>query len=300
MKRCIIFNPTARGDKALRFRRELESLASQCTLMPTDAAGAGRRLAKQAALDGFQAIIAAGGDGTVNEVLNGIVDAAPLDPAPKLGVIPLGTVNVFAKELKLPTQLARALDVITQGYSEPVDIPVATLRNEAGGSETRVFAQLGGAGLDSRAIARVRWSWKKKIGPLAYVAAGLEALRETAPCIEIQSEEANASGELVLIGNGRYYGGRIPLFPDATLSDGKIDVVVFPRTNVISLMRFGCGLLTGNPFRFLKVTRWQTRTLSLRCNAPMPFELDGDNVGFLPATITVSPKQIDVLMMKRQ
>lgn len=300
MKRCIIFNPTARGDKALRFRRDLESLADQCTLMPTDAAGAGRRLARQAALDGFQAIIAAGGDGTVNEVLNGLVDAAPLNPAPKLGVIPLGTVNVFAKELNLPTHLGRALEIIARGYSEPVDIPVATLRDATGATETRVFAQLGGAGLDSRAIARVRWSWKKKIGPLAYVAAGLEALRETAPCIEVASEEFSTSGELVLIGNGRYYGGRIPIFPEAKLSDGKIDVTVFPRTNVISLLKFGGGLLTGNPFRFLKAHRWQTRALSLRCSASMPFELDGDNVGFLPATITVSPRPIDVLMPRRQ
>ena len=296
MKVCIVFNPTARGDKAVRFRRELQSLPSEWSLIPTDAPGAGRRLATQAVREGFQTIVAAGGDGTVNEVLNGWLDACGSGPTPKLGVLPLGTVNVFAKELGLPTSLDMALSVIRQGITRWVDVPTAVLQTETGSRESRAFAQLGGAGLDSRAIARVRYPWKRKIGPLAYVVAGLEALRESAPIIEVTSEERSAAGDLVLIGNGRYYGGKITLFPKADLSDGLLDVAVFPKAHLGALLRFGAGLLTGNPHRFGGAVRWQSRRLELRCAGRMPFELDGDNVGLLPASVSMSTRRVAVIV----
>jgi hypothetical protein len=97
---CVIFNPAARGNKARHFRRQLDAIGSQCALKATAAPGDARRLAAEAVDDGFDLIVAAGGDGTVNEVLNGIGDAPDGFARARLGVLPLGTVNVFARELE--------------------------------------------------------------------------------------------------------------------------------------------------------------------------------------------------------
>src|SRR5438477_10710155 len=106
MKTCVIFNPAARGEKANRFREHLGALSAQCALKPTYAAGAGRALASEAVREGFELIVAAGGDGTVNEVVNGIGDEPNGFANVRLGVLPLGTINVFAKELGMPGNFA--------------------------------------------------------------------------------------------------------------------------------------------------------------------------------------------------
>src|SRR5688572_4255603 len=98
MKACVIFNPAARGDKARSFQARLNEISRDAVLKPTNAGGVARRLAAEAAQEGFDTIVAAGGDGTLNEVLNGIVDSDGLNRV-RLGVLPLGTANVFAKEL---------------------------------------------------------------------------------------------------------------------------------------------------------------------------------------------------------
>ena len=115
MRPCVIFNPVAKGDKARRFRDSLESFAADCVLKKTNAAGDARRLATEAIHEGFDLIIAAGGDGTLNEVLNGLGDAPDGFTRACLGVLPLGTVNVFARELGIPLQPEFAWKVIQIG-----------------------------------------------------------------------------------------------------------------------------------------------------------------------------------------
>ena len=109
MRTCVIFNPTARGEKARRFRHHLDAIGAQSTLKHTTAAGDARRLAAEAVREGFEIVVAAGGDGTLNEVLNGFSDVPDGFEQARLGVLPLGTVNVFARELAIPTQAGRRL-----------------------------------------------------------------------------------------------------------------------------------------------------------------------------------------------
>ena len=203
MKTCVIFNPAARGDKARHFREQLAALSARCTLKPTYAAGAGRSLAAEAVREGFEVIVAAGGDGTLNEVINGLGDEPEGFAHTRLGVLPLGTVNVFAKELRLPTGFDPAWAVIERGRETMIDLPQAEFTVE-GQPRRRYFAQLAGAGLDSRAIELVDWEHKKRIGPLAYVVAGFKALNETKPQVIFSSAQAGAAGQLILVGNGQF------------------------------------------------------------------------------------------------
>ncbi len=176
----MIFNPAARGNKARRFRRQLDAIGTQCVLKATTAPHDARRLATEAINDGFDLIVAAGGDGTINEVLNGIGDAPDGFARTRLGVLPLGTVNVFARELKIPMRVEQAWEILQRGREMRIDLPRVEF-SANGERRKQYFVQLAGAGLDARAIELVDWQHKKNVGPLAYVIAGLKALREKKP-----------------------------------------------------------------------------------------------------------------------
>ncbi len=289
----MIFNPAARGDKARRFRRQLDAIGAHCALKATTAAGDARRLATEAVNDGFDLIVAAGGDGTVNETLNGIGDAPAGFTKARLGVLPLGTVNVFARELKIPLRLDHAWEILLRGRERRIDLPSAEffvngLRRKA------YFAQLAGAGFDARAIELVDWPLKKKIGPLAYVVAGLKALREAKPKITVRAGGKSVAGELVLIGNGRLYGGTFPLLPRADLSDGVLDVCIFPQVNWWRLLRSAPGLLLRGTLNGRGVEHLQAATFELTSDAPAAFELDGEWAGHLPVTFSVEREKLRV------
>ena len=294
MRLCVIFNPAARGEKARHFRDQLAALSSSVTLKPTYAAGAGQALAAEAVHEGFDTIVAAGGDGTLNEVLNGIQDAGGHGRV-RLGVLPLGTINVFARELGIPTAFKEAWAIVERGRERIIDLPAAEYTRDHQ-LVRRVFGQLAGAGLDSRAIELVDWEQKKKIGPLAYVVAGFKALAEPKARLVITAEGHEHHGELVLIGNGRYYGGTFELFPKADLADGLLDVTIFPKVDWEVLFKTGWGWLTNQLHHSAGCVTFQAPNLAITSERAVSFELDGDNVGQLPVKFSVQSKALRVLV----
>ena len=295
MRTCVIFNPAARGEKARHFRHHLDDLGAPTTLKLTAAAGDARRLAEEAVCEGFEVIVAAGGDGTLNEVLNGIGDAPDGLERARLGLLPLGTVNVFARELGIPTRLGPAWEAIRRGKETLIDLP--RVEYDANGTrQHRYFAQLAGAGLDARAIELVNWPLKKRIGPLAYVVAGLKALLGTQSKITATGGSRSATGELVLIGNGRLYGGDYHIFPKGDLRDGRLDVCVFPRVNWFTLARCGPGLLLGGRLPASGVERFEAESFTLASPSRTPLEADGELIGHLPATFSVQRSRLRVIV----
>lgn len=294
VRTCVIFNPVAQGEKARRFRAGLEAIGKECALKKTAGAGDARRLATQAIAEGFELVVAAGGDGTLNEVLNGFGDAPEGFQRACLGVLPLGTVNVFARELKLPLTPDAAWTALRNGREIRVDLPHAEF-NLNGKRERRFFAQLAGAGLDARAIELVSWPLKKKIGPLAYVVAGLKALTERRPLITAASGTTSLEGELILIGNGRLYGGNYEVQPHADLQSGRLEVCVFPRAGWGTLARCGLPLLLRGRLPEDRVQRFAATEFTLTCDSRASFELDGELVGNLLVKFSIEPGALRVL-----
>ena len=295
VRTCVIFNPVARGNKARHFRRHLDEIGGQSALKATAAPGDARRLAAEAVGEGFDLIVAAGGDGTVNEVLNGFGDAPDGFARARLGVLPLGTVNVFARELGLPPRLERAWDVLQRGREARIDLPCVEF-SANGTRQKQYFAQLAGAGMDARAIELVDWGLKKKIGPLAYFIAGLKALRDQKPKIVVRAEGREVSGELVLIGNGRLYAGSFGVFPLADLRDGLLEVCVFPRINWWTTFRCVPILLARRKLPETAVQRVRAAAFELTGDAAAAFELDGEWAGRLPATFSVEREKLRVMV----
>jgi YegS/Rv2252/BmrU family lipid kinase len=292
---CVIFNPAARGNKARHFRRYLDEIGGGAALKATAGPGDARRLAAEAIGDGFDVIAAAGGDGTVNEVLNGIGDAKAFSRA-RLGILPLGTVNVFARELKIPLRIEYAWEILQRRREFIMDLPQVEF-SQNGAQKKQLFIQLAGAGLDARAIELVDWSTKKAVGPLAYVIAGLKALRERKPIVKARSDATGETleGELVLIGNGKFYGGTFRIFPEAELNDGLLDVCVFKRTDFPML--FGCApnLLLRQLLPEKMVKRFRAANFELTGETKAAFELDGEGIGHLPAKFSVYPEKLRVI-----
>ena len=295
MRTCVIFNPAAKGEKARRFRRHLDDIGAQCTLKLTAAAGDARRLAAEAVEEGFEAVVAAGGDGTVNEVLNGIGDAPDGFARARLGVLPLGTVNVFARELAIPTKLGAAWEILQRGRETQIDLPRVEY-SENGAPAQRYFAQMAGAGLDARAIELVQWELKKKIGPLAYVMAGLDALRAAPSVITAKTSGRSATGGLVLIGNGRLYGGQYRIFPRADLRDGQLEVCVFPKVNWLTLAHCGPRLLLTGTLPASATESFRGESLTLESPTPAPLEIDGELIGHLPAVFSIERARLRVIV----
>jgi YegS/Rv2252/BmrU family lipid kinase len=285
----------AKGDKARTFRKHLDDIARQATLASTTRAGDAQKLAADAVTQGFDTIIAAGGDGTVNEVLNGICEANGLS-ACRLGVLPLGTINVFARELGIKPALSSAWRVITEARVQEIDLPLARHKTPDGKSATRYFAQLAGAGFDARAIELTDWSLKKRVGPLAYVAAGLKCMTAERVPITVQMGEERCEGELALIGNGRLYGGDYPVFHEAALDDGLLEVSVFPSVDWTTLARCGPNLLLGRKLPEGVARRFKARELSITAPARVGFQLDGEFAGCLPAHFAMADEKLRVLV----
>ena len=165
-----------------------------------------------------------------------------------------------------------------------------------GQTQSRYFAQLAGAGLDARAVELVHWPLKKRIGPLAYVWAGMTALCHTPSQITLTGPALSAAGQLVLIGNGRFDGGSFKVFPNADLRDGVLEVCVFPRVNWLTLARCGPRLLLGGTLPASSVRRFKSSCVTLTCTAQTPLEVDGELAGRLPATFSIEPRRLRVVV----
>jgi YegS/Rv2252/BmrU family lipid kinase len=295
MKACIIFNPAARGEKAERFRDQVHRICAGAALKLTNAPGAARSLSAEAVQEGFDTIVAAGGDGTLNEVLNGIGDVPGGYDRARLATIPLGTVNVFAREIGMKSDWRRSWAIIENGRERHIDLPTATFFSN-GKEESRRFVQMAGAGWDARAVEAVSWQLKKKIGQFAYVYAGFQSLLGTQARISVEHPDGKRTGELVIIGNGRFYGGSIPVLHHAEYSDGMLDVCIFDKLNWVTLPFVGMALMAGMLFRTRPKYYFRAKELHLSCPTRAALQLEGEPVGTLSASIKIEPKKLRVIV----
>jgi diacylglycerol kinase (ATP) len=291
---CVVFNPAARGDKARHFRQRLTELGASCVLTPTTCAGDGRRLAAEAVRDGADVVVAAGGDGTINEVLNGIADVPGGLDRTRLGVLPLGTANVFARELRMPLRWQQAWRTIQAGNEQALDL--GRVSYVAGArTHSRYFVQLAGAGLDARATELVDWQWKKRVSYFAYISAGLRTLLQPQVPITVESDSRVFTGELVLLGNGRLYGGPFALFPSASMEDGRLDVRIFPKANLRLALACLLGIFAGRVGHAGGSLDLTATRLRLSATSRVPLQIDGESVGELPAEFELEPRRLRVL-----
>jgi len=282
-KTIVILNPAARSEKASRLLERIRELSGGAPVRLTSEAGDASRIAAEAVRDGVEVIIAAGGDGTLNEVVNGIGNA-PV----RLGILPVGTMNVFATELGIPHgNLERAWSIIEQGKVVAVDLPKA--------NDTH-FIQLAGVGLDAEVVRKTTADSKKALGPLSYLLTLVQVAAHKPPRVVVETEGGRIrEGSFVLIGNGRLYGGPFPVFKRASLNDGLLDVLVFQNQSHWDVVRYFQAIAFGTHPELPDVEYFQTRSIKVTSSGDVPVELDGEVAGMLPCLFSVEPQKLRVM-----
>ncbi|PYK64498.1 MAG: diacylglycerol kinase [Verrucomicrobia bacterium] len=278
-----MLNPAAGNGQATQEQERIQSIVGNCPVRVTSHCAEAEALARRAAEEGFGKIVAAGGDGTVNEVVNGIVGSSAA-----LGLLPIGTVNVFAMELGLPLRnLELCWDIIQGDNVRLVDLPSAN---------GRFFVQLAGVGLDAQVVKETSLAFKRSFGPLSYLISAAQIAARQPPKLFIESESTSVDeASFVLIGNGRLYGGPFPFFKHAVIDDGLFDVVLFKRLGYLEIIKYLQNVVFSSDISAPDIEYFQTEHLRVTSAQDVPLELDGELAGSCPIDFRIQKKGLRVL-----
>ena len=290
---ALVVNPTKVGDvEAL-----LQQVAERCTahgqpppyLLETTPEDAGEGMAREALRQGATLVLAAGGDGTVQAACCGLQGSGV-----PLGILPLGTGNLLARNLDLPLDLDKALDVALTGKDRVIDLAHATV----GDAEPTCFAVMAGLGFDAEMMVDAPERLKAAVGWPAYVISGLRHLRDRPGQVEILLDgraPINRTARGVVIGNVGELQAGVALLPDAVPDDGMLDIVILAPRRLLDWGRLLGRLLTRSSREDRTLTRWTARRVEVRTVAPTHAQLDGEPVGQVTSlVIEVSPAALNV------
>lgn len=294
MSALVIVNPVAGRGRARRVVGHARADLGDAEVVETDEPGHATRLASGAASAGHLRVVAVGGDGTVLEVVNGLLAS----PGPALGVVPAGNGNDLARSLGLPVRPELAMPLAIAGDLRVVDLGRAT----AGDGSVVHFASAAGVGFDGQVAAAMhdgRRGWHR--GPLGYLLATLIELRRfTNRRLEVVVDGAapfEATVLLAAIANGPYYSGGMRICPDASVDDGLLDACLVGDISRIEALRQLPGLYRGRHVRHPAVRMLRTRSIELReldGSGGTRTHLDGEPFGPLPLRVEVLPGAISV------
>lgn len=285
---AIIHNPISGFRNKSRFARALLALSEadcEVEILKTERPRHAEDLAKELAArnDPDLAIVAAGGDGTVAEILNGLDDARV-----PLGVIPLGTANVLARELGIGTSIQKAVETL---------VTATPCLVHSGRANERRFLLMVGAGYDSLAVAALNPAEKRKFGAIAYVLAGFRAIGSFGALqLRLRTESEVSSGGTIIVTNVRHYGGGFIIAPDAGLERPGFDVLILKGSGFFNAIRYGLALISGRLPHLKDVEMWQDlREMTLEADQPFPCQYDGDGGLLTPVHITFKENSILIL-----
>lgn len=293
MKQClVIFNPTAGPRRRRRLRATLKELRTrdvEVTVCETFAPRDGERIAFEAR--GYDLVVAAGGDGTINEVMNGIY-ARGDDCA--LAVVPLGTANVLARELGIDAGATKSIvDAILAKRPRPISL---------GHANGWGFSMMAGVGFDAHVVANVDTRVKRVIGKFAYVLASLmELIRYRARTYRVEIDGRMEIASSVVVANGHFYGGPYVIAPQASLDQDTFQICLFRRTGRWNALRYMWGLVSGRLTRFpdfdiIPATHLHVSAGEL-CAAREPVQGDGDIMASLPVELAVRETGLPVMRL---
>ncbi|MFH1804978.1 MAG: diacylglycerol kinase family protein [Pseudomonadota bacterium] len=284
----IIFNPRAGGNKQRLLSAILQRAGLHVDLLQTTHPGHARELARR--VRARQKLFVAGGDGSLNEALNGLLDAK-LDghDIPPLGIIPLGTANVLAVEVGLGT----GASAVAAYLNDPVPVWV-----RPGMVNGRAFFLMVGVGTDADTVAGVSLKLKRMIGKGAYVWEGLRNIifphhRDFE--VNIGRDQYRVSGMVAT--RAAHYGGKFIIAPDASLTENSLHIVLMPGNSIGALARYGLALTLNRLHEQSDVTVTMTQHLTITSHCgPAPMQIDGESAGMLPCEISLSPWPVQLMV----
>jgi diacylglycerol kinase (ATP) len=306
----IVFNPQARGAIELRgaIDRAMDlwqSLGWHTELVPTQCAGDGTRIARQAAAGGANIVIAVGGDGTVNEVVNGLVGS---DCA--LGVLPAGTVNIWAREMGLPMNIDRAARLLPQSSCQRIDVGLAKSipprvrwhkfrRRRVESGRERYFLLMAGIGFDAAVTANIDLDRKKSLGVLAYVGRALQMLatyRGTKLLLDFDGRKISQNMLMAVVGNSQLYGGAVEFTHHAKVDDGWLDICTIAGNSMLKAPLRLLAIATRSHALDPRIDYHRAKIIQIYSRRAVPIQLDGDYFGTTPIRLEILPASLWILV----
>lgn len=291
----VIVNPTAANGRVGKAWPQMSQVLArgglQFTAELTRAPGHATEIARKALAEGFRHIVAVGGDGTINETLNGLVTEGHVDPDIVLSIVPGGTASDFARILSLtglPAGLAQPPD---EQHIRLVDIGEIRCLHD-GQPTTRYFVNVAGLGFDSEACARVNRSSKRLGGTIPYLTSlVLTLFSYKNKDVELTADEEHFSGRFnsVIVCNGQYFGGGMWIGPQAAADDGILDIVILQDLNKLEFLLNVPRVYKGTHLTHPKVRSLRARQLQVQAKQRMFIQAEGELVGEAPATFRVLP-----------
>ena len=286
----LIANPTAgkagakKIDRIVDFLRKEGAYVDVCiTQKRGDALDAALKATKESTID---IVVAAGGDGTINEVVNGLVGSNI-----HMGVIPLGTVNLFALETGIPMDISKACAVIFKGRTREVMV---------GKVNDRYFMLMAGIGFDADVVYKLDLGLKRRLGRLAYVLTGfgrLAGYSYNRLTIELDGQQS-VEGYSIIVGNMKYYGGRLSITPFADFEKEMLDVCIFNGKGLFNMLRYVWGVMNKSHLSYRDVEYRTVKSLKISSRNKTYIQIDGDAFGTLPAEFTKASETISVILPK--
>lgn len=292
MKRArLIYNPTS-GREILKrnlpeILEKLEVAGYETSCHATTGAGDATNAAMLAVERQYDVVIAAGGDGTIHEVVNGLAEQ---EYRPKLGIIPAGTTNDFARALHIPRDVGSAVDIITRGELIPVDI---------GRINDRYFINIAGGGRITELTYEVPSKLKTMLGQLAYYLKGMEMLPFiNASDLRIEYDGKLFEGEamMFLIGLTNSIGGFERLAPDASINDGLFSLLILKKVNLAEFVRIATLAIRGEHVNDPNVIYTQANRIKVYSEEKVQLNLDGEFGGLLPAEFANLYRHLEVFV----
>ena len=286
----IVFNPVAGRRRAALLWRVLDVLVAngvRLDVAETRCAGDAACLAREAAGRGERMVVAAGGDGTIAEVANGLLGSGTL-----LGVIPLGTANVLAHELALPFDARAVAAALAFGRTRRLWPGMAR-----GADGTRLFVQMLGIGFDAHVVHRLPVPLRRAFGRGAYVLQTLhDAVSYRYPPITVRLDDQETQATSVIVSKGRFYAGRYLLASDAVSGDPGFSVSLFHHAGALPALMYGAALPVNLLGRAPGVRQIRARRVDVVGNAAIPAQADGDPAGYTPLSVADAPGPIQVVI----
>jgi YegS/Rv2252/BmrU family lipid kinase len=283
---AVIYNPVAGFRQRGRLRSFLKHLRARghdVVLRRTEGPGHATVLAAEMDVDSVDVVVAAGGDGTINEVANGLIGR----PIP-MAIAPLGTANVFAFELGMGLKLKRAAEMPSVGQVAEI---YPALAGERG------FLLMVSAGPDARVVADVNSKLKRIIGKMAYVISAVqEILRNAKTTITVTVDGHQHQAGLVIVTHASHYAGPFVISPNTRLGDDTISVVLLKGTSRWALVRYGFALLTHRVAKLPDATLLRARRVRIDGPGGEPIQSDGDLIGQAPMEIALGNRPLRILV----
>jgi len=292
MKRArLIYNPTS-GREILKrnlpeILEKLEVAGFEASCHATTGAGDATKAAQLAVERQYDVVIAAGGDGTIHEIVNGLADQ---EYRPKLGIIPAGTTNDFARALQIPRDIGPAVDIITRGELIPVDI---------GRINDRYFINIAGGGRITEITYEVPSKLKTMLGQLAYYLKGMEmipSIKASDLRIEYDGKLFEGEAMMFLVGLTNSIGGFEKLAPDSSINDGLFSLLILKKVNLAEFIRISSLAVRGEHVNDPNVIYTQANRIKVYSSEKVQLNLDGEFGGLLPAEFENLYRHLEVFV----